>query len=247
MVEVSYEKLIPEAFDERKKNAPIVYLPLGTLEWHGPHLPLGSDHLQSQGLFIKLAKRVGGVILPPLFLGPDIRKEVNGYDFYGMDILQKTSPHPIQLKGSAYWVSDRLFSDIINALLKQISRAGFKIVVAHGHGPSTNHMIDNRIILEEKYKIKIFTLWRPKEKRDPKTEFQYDHAAANETSIMMSLHPSLVKMDQLTLEPEEEILGLIGKDPRTNASKEHGDKIVELHLERIESILKKELSLMNVN
>ena len=240
--EVLYERLTPKAFEYRKQNAPIAYLPLGTLEWHGPHLPLGSDHLQSQGFFIKLAKRVGGVVLPPLFLGPDKMKRVDGFEFYGMDILQKAIPEPMQLKGSAYWVHESLFSGIIDAVFKQISRAGFRIVVAHGHGPSTDFIIKNQTSLEEKHKVRIFTVWRPKGERDPDSEFQYDHAAKNETSIMMSLHSSLVHMDQLPQDNDEEPLGLIGKDPRVDASKEHGDMIVELHLDRMESILRKELN-----
>ena len=142
--EVLYERLTPEALETRRKRAPIAYLPLGTLEWHGPHLPLRSDHLQSQGFFIKLAQKVGGVVLPPLFLGPDSRKDVDDIEYYGMDILQKASPQPIQLMGSAYWVSIRLFSEIIDALFKQVRRAGFRIIVAHGHGPSNDYIIDNK-------------------------------------------------------------------------------------------------------
>ena len=235
--EVLYERLTPEALETRRKRARIAYLPLGTLEWHGPHLPLGSG----QGFFIKLAQKVGGVVLPPLFLGPDSRKDVDDIEYYGMDILQKASPQPMQLMGSAYWVSIRLFSEIIDALFKQVRRAGFRIIVAHGHGPSNAYIIDNKTDLERKHGLKIFTVWRGKEERDPETEFQHDHAASNETSIMMSLHPSLVHMDQLPEDPQEQPLGLIGQDPRIHASKRHGDKIVEIHLDRMESLLKKEL------
>ena len=188
-----------------------------------------------------MAQRIGGVVLPPLFLGPDRRKVVDGFEYYGMDILQKASSQPMQLSGSAYWVSDRLFSDIIDAVFKQVHRAGFRIMVAHGHGPSNNFIIDKKTDLEQRYGLKIFTIWRGMEERDPKTEFQYDHAAANETSIMMSLHPSLVHMDQLPEDRWEEPLGLIGEDPRTNASMDHGDNIVNIHLGRMESILRKEL------
>jgi creatinine amidohydrolase len=239
--EVLYERLTPDAFEARRKSTPIAYLPLGTLEWHGPHLPLGSDHLQSQGFFIKLAQRVGGVVLPSLFLGPDIRKDIDDFEYYGMDILQKAIPQPVQLRGSAYWVSDRLFSEIIDALFKQVHRTGFRIVVAHGHGPSNDYIIDNKTDLEKRHGMAIFTVWRGKEERDPHTEFQYDHAASNETSIMMALHPSLVHMDQLPVDLQEEPLGLMGKDPRTHASMGHGDEIVEIHLDRMESILKEEL------
>ncbi len=45
---VLYEELCPAEFQERLQACPVAYLPLGTLEWHGPHLPLGADGIQSQ-------------------------------------------------------------------------------------------------------------------------------------------------------------------------------------------------------
>lgn len=48
---------------------PVAYLPLGTLEWHGPHMPLGADGIQSKELFVRVAEKVGGVVLPILFMG----------------------------------------------------------------------------------------------------------------------------------------------------------------------------------
>ena len=33
---VLYEELCPKEFEERITVCPIAYLPLGTLEWHGP-------------------------------------------------------------------------------------------------------------------------------------------------------------------------------------------------------------------
>lgn len=239
--ETLYERLTPTAFELRRKAAPVAYLPLGTLEWHGPHLPLGSDHLQSQGFFIQLARRVGGVVLPPLFLGPDIMKVVDGSEYYGMDIYQKASPEPMRLTGSAYWVPDVLFSEIVDAVLKQVRRAGFRILVAHGHGPSTEYIVKNRTDLETKHDLKIYTVWRSGDDRDSSTEFQYDHAAANETSIMMALHPSLVRMDQLPDDPQEQPIGLHGKDPRIHASAAHGQRIVDTHLERMEKLIREQL------
>lgn len=47
---------------------PVAYLPLGTLEWHGPHMPLGADGIQSKELFVRVAEKVGGVVLPMLFM-----------------------------------------------------------------------------------------------------------------------------------------------------------------------------------
>jgi len=240
--EVLYERLTPSEFQKRLKKAPIAYLPLGTLECHSTHLPLGSDHLQSQGFFKKLAQRAGGIVLPPLFLGPDKAQEINGHEYYGMDIHGYAPKHPQQLLGSAYWIPEKLFSAILNALLKQLHRAGFKILIAHGHGPSTNHIIRNTPKLNKKYKLTILTVWQTKNKRRPDTEFQYDHAAANETSIMMALHPELVHIENLPKNPKKKPLATIGKDPRKHASAKHGQKIIQLHLNRMEKELKNQLS-----
>ena len=53
----------------KNKGDAVAYLPLGTLEWHGPHMPLGADGIQSKELFIRVAEKVGGVVLPLLFYG----------------------------------------------------------------------------------------------------------------------------------------------------------------------------------
>jgi len=240
--EVLYERLTPADFESRVEAAPIAYLPLGTLEWHGPHLPLGSDFLQSQGFFMRLAGRVGGVVLPPLFLGPDRMQEVDGAEYYGMDLYSKVPDSPRQLKGSAYWVSDRLFSKMVEAVLKQLRRAGFKIVVAHGHGPSTRHFVKNSGKLGEKHDLVIMTVWRSGEEKESSTEFQNDHAAANETSIMMALHPSQVHMEYLPKDEKVWPLAIIGEDPRKYASPTHGQRIIDIHLDRMESILREHLN-----
>ena len=47
---VRYSDLLPWEFRERLAAKPVAYLPLGTLAWHGEHLPLGSDAIQSEVL-----------------------------------------------------------------------------------------------------------------------------------------------------------------------------------------------------
>ncbi len=59
---VQYEELTPSEFREKLNNAPVAYLPLGTLEYHGEHLPLGTDALHSKGFFTKLEVATGSRI-----------------------------------------------------------------------------------------------------------------------------------------------------------------------------------------
>ena len=83
---VLYQELTPDEFTRRLEKCPVAYLPLGTLEWHSTHLPLGSDGLQSKGFFKKLATEAGGIVMSMLFIGPDgYDTLINGHEYYGMD------------------------------------------------------------------------------------------------------------------------------------------------------------------
>ncbi len=69
MREVRFELMRPDEILEEKKRLPLVFLPVGPLEWHGPHLPLGTDPLIAYEIAIRLAREIGGVVLPPFYLG----------------------------------------------------------------------------------------------------------------------------------------------------------------------------------
>lgn len=155
-----------------------------------------------------------------------------------MDIYGFEETQPVQLPGSAYWIEEDLYLNIIDAILKQLKRAGFKIVVAHGHGPSTNLFREHIAEWSKKYNLKLFICWR--EEVDG-LGIQTDHAGANETSLMMALYPELVKMHQLDYHPKRFPVGVSGKDPRLYASSEIGEKAIRLQLERMKNILEEEL------
>jgi creatinine amidohydrolase len=243
---VLYAELTPQEFRDRISAAPIAYLPLGTLEWHGEHLPIGSDGLQAYGFFIGLAQEVGGIVLPMLFLGPDRMQEVDGKELYGMDTLGEGREEgrryeKQQLAGSAYWVPEETFRTIIEATLKQLSRAGFRIVVAHGHGPSTGFFSKHAAEWKEKFGLETFVCWGG-EYDSKGMGIQVDHAAMNETSLVMALRPELVQMDRLSKDPNQWPVGVGGKDPRIFASAELGRKIIDLQTERMAKILRRALS-----
>lgn len=242
---VLYSELKPQEFQERLLKAPIAYLPLGTLEWHGRHMPLGADGLISQGFFINLAQNVGGIVLPMLFLGPDDVEQRADKQYYGMDILSYRKKHPQQLEGSAYWVSKEFFKEILEAILTQLKRTGFKIVVAHGHEPSTVLFAKNIKKWKEKLDLNCFTCW--KEGEQPNIGLQTDHAAANETSLMMALRPELVNLENLPKDLKNKPLGLLGEDPRKYANSEAGKNIIEIQINNMTELLKDQLELIKKN
>jgi len=228
MEKVLYQELRPREFAQRIAETPIAYLPLGTLEWHGLHLPLGADGLQSQGLFCEMARRIGGIVLPMLFLGPDKVQEGDGVTYYGMDFWHRPEGEtPRQLPGSAYYVSDDFYFQLLDNVMAQLSRAGFKIVIGHGHGPSNKAFHSIIPLMKEKYGLILINA----QFDDAVRGFQDDHAAANETSIMMHFHPDLVDMNELDpdLSVKPEAVG--GDDPRVYASAEEGRLATEETIE----------------
>lgn len=70
--EVRYQMLRPAEIVARRKAAPVAWVPLGTLEWHGVHNPLGSDTLQAEGIATIAARKGGGLVMPPVYFG-DVR------------------------------------------------------------------------------------------------------------------------------------------------------------------------------
>lgn len=173
-------------------------------------------------------------------------EQVDGKELYGMDTLGESRPEGKryknqQLAGSAYWVPEETFRTIIEATLKQLRRAGFRIVVAHGHGPSTGFFQKNAAQWKEKFGLETFVCWGGEYDRQG-MGIQVDHAAMNETSLVMALRPELVRMDRLAQDPNSWPVGIGGKDPRKFAGAKLGHEIIKLQTERMAKILRRALA-----
>ncbi len=57
------------SFERRLATNPLVILPIGALEAHGPHLPLGADQIQAEATALALADRVDGLVAPTVAYG----------------------------------------------------------------------------------------------------------------------------------------------------------------------------------
>ncbi|MGQ9493312.1 MAG: creatininase family protein [Anaerolineae bacterium] len=58
-----------EEFRDRLQRSKIAILPVGAIEFHGPHLPIGTDNFLAVKIAEEVAKRVDGVLLPLLPYG----------------------------------------------------------------------------------------------------------------------------------------------------------------------------------
>ena len=230
---VRYAELRPAAFRDRLAKCPLAYLPLGTLEWHGEHLPLGADAIQSEELMVQCARRFGGIVMPPIHLGPDRAKPgPGGTMLVGMDYADSTTPER-KLDGSCYWVPQGLHLMMVDAILEQVKRAGFRAVFADGHGPSRTSWTANIREREARFGLRLLgvtpnvvTRWKS----------QVDHAAKNETSLMLHYRPDLVDLSRLPQSANETPQGVGGEDPR-GATAGHGAECMEASVALVGELL----------
>lgn len=62
-------ELDSRSFERRLAQNPLVILPVGALEAHGPHLPLGADQIQAEATATALAERLDGLVAPTVGYG----------------------------------------------------------------------------------------------------------------------------------------------------------------------------------
>ena len=72
MDEVRFDRMVPAHIVARREACNLAYLPVGSLEWHGNHMPYGTDYFTVTHIAEEAARRFGGVAFPPIYYG-DVR------------------------------------------------------------------------------------------------------------------------------------------------------------------------------
>jgi creatinine amidohydrolase len=67
---VQAEFMRPGQIRDALSKKSVAYIPIGATEFHQEHLPIGLDTLNAHGLTCMTAARTGGIVLPPLYVGP---------------------------------------------------------------------------------------------------------------------------------------------------------------------------------
>ncbi len=205
-MEQSFERMRPEQVQQVLAEAPVAYVPMGTLEWHGWHLPLGFDALKAQALCKRAATETGGVVLPPAFFGYG-----GGHrPFLGSIISEET-----------------LVEGNLRITLERLIEMGFRVlVVVTGHYPGEQVDLVARVVEEVLPAHPEVDCWVGPEYAaypDFPDDIRADHAARWETSLGLALLPELT--DLAAFEGKEDPLyGIYGEDPRTTASLELGEE-----------------------
>lgn len=134
---------------------------MGTIEWHERHLPLGNDGLNAHGLCVRVAERMGGVVLPPLYWGVDRWLEKDGNMLRGKDWNVGYA-----LPGSMYQLEEPLFEQLLRQALKEIFAQRIEVVVlVAGHNARQVELLVER--MEAKVSELLATAGRKGEKSGP--------------------------------------------------------------------------------
>lgn len=249
MCKLKFEEMLPGELNRIIEGESIVYLPLGSMEWHGPHMAMGMDTVHAYAIAIGLAKKLGGAVMPPLYIGtenqrsPEVLRNIgfSGEEqIIGMDFPKNTIK-------SMYW-PENLFRDIVKQQITFLCNMGFRnVIIMNGHGASNQIRILNELaeMLSAEYNSRVisqFILFND-------CGVGIGHAGLLETSIMQALIPDGVDLKQLPLKPQKlkntdfaivdsDTFNFGGNedftvihDPR-DANAEIGQKIIEFEIER---------------
>ena len=172
-----------------ERSARTCILPIGILEKHGPHAPIGSDLIHVREWSARAARQEYAVVFPDYFYGQ----------------INEARQQP-----GTFALPPTMVLDLLQATTDEIGRNGFdKIVIVNGHGGNPQllrYFIQSQLGKRHDYVVYLFdpaddpaVTERVKQMRksDPAGDM---HAGERETSTLLYLRPDLVKMDRATQE-----------------------------------------------
>ena len=155
----------PDLRKRIKQKKQIAIIPVGSIEQHGPHLPISTDSDIVTEISLRLSKKINGILLPTINYG--ISDE--HFPFFNLSVKKSTL--------------SKMLDDICESLIKNgISR----ILIINGHYGNLDSLKDFERKKKKNRKIKVFSYWKYMDR-------EFDHAGNVETSIMLAISKN-VKM-----------------------------------------------------
>lgn len=185
---VQWDELTASDFPQAvKRAAGVCLLPIGVIEKHGPHLPLGTDVMAVRALAIGAAKREYAVVFP--------------HYYFGQIYEARHQPGCIT-------VGTGLMTALFQEICDEIARNGFaRILIVNGHGGNNDWLrffCQNQLARRRGYVVYV-----ARHATDPELAKRIEkmrktnwggHACELETSGMLAIRPDLVKMDRIANE-----------------------------------------------
>jgi creatinine amidohydrolase len=193
MKKIRYDELTWPEMREAIESQPVVLLPFGTVEDHGPHLPLNTDNAIVEALCLDAARRAPGEML------------VMPVVAYGLD------EHHMDFPGTVTVDMQTLLAFVADVAMSP-ARHGFShVLIVNGHGSNASiaELAARRVVLQTGI---VCGAMSPNAAIDPTlaeptlSEMRRSgpggvaHAGEYETAMMLHLRPDLVQMDKAVRE-----------------------------------------------
>lgn len=205
-----WENLREEEFEKMISDSNgVCVLPVGCLEKHGQHLPVGTDVIHITEIAKRAAEKETACVFPTMYFG----EKTGAGEFRGTVIF-----------------SLELRLQILKETCEEIARNGFKkILLYNGHGGNTDMLSSfSRSLLYEKKDFLVYTYSLGSDFATPKKLLQknysyltkedkkilndyneqkkkYGHACFIETGWVYGVRPDTVRLDKINAESGESI------------------------------------------
>ena len=191
-------------YADRIANGAVVLVPVGALEQHGRHLPLGVDYMLAEAVALAAAEHVDAVVAPPFV--------------YGYKSQLRTGGGP-QFPGSVGLDGHSLASAIGDVLRGLVRGGADKLAIVDGHYENQMFLTeacdlavrefrrsgqDGVRIVQARYFEQIDEAILERHIGGPPLDLAYEHAGVFETSLFLHLFSDLVDMDAAPAQPFKE-------------------------------------------
>lgn len=169
----------PQFVTAIEKSGGVCVIPLGIIEKHGPHLPLGTDLFEAREIASAAAQKEYAVVFPPYFSGQIFEaRHQPGAISYSTDLMWK----------------------MLEETCLELSRNGLKkIILLNGHGGNNNflgYFCQSQLSGPRDY---VVVLFEPDPDQTTRSQINSlkkttmdGHAGEEETSMMYFIRPDLV-------------------------------------------------------
>lgn len=179
----SYDELTaPDFVKAVEKSSGVCLLPMGILEKHGPHLPLGTDIFESRKVATTAAELEYSIVFPTYFVG-----QINE---------ARHQPGTISYSPELIW-------KMLQETCEELSRNGLKkIIIVNGHGGNNDFLRYFCMSQLHSQKDYVLVFFQPNDTPEVAKKIESlrqtktgGHADEKETSMMRFIRPDLVKTE----------------------------------------------------
>jgi creatinine amidohydrolase len=155
---------------------PRLIVPVGALEQHGPHLPLGTNVLIARRIAVDLSQEFGVLRAPTIYYGVNVG---TARAYAGTATLRQKTLHRSLNELLASWEGHGITE--------------FILFTAHRHEP---HLDALATLLTRRARVRVVSIWDVDVSDLLRGQPGPLHGCEAETSLMLYLHPEVVRMER---------------------------------------------------